>query len=379
MFDEAHPAADILTLHEVLAAEHAPAHIYRGQNRFFKPCIPSAFRPFAGTPQADGWVPLASIKDKPVAGLEHERERYEIKDRLARVFDRGMTNLLAQQYGLTSDMMDVSASPDIAAFFATRQWPKYEPFVPQTSADRLGVIYRMRCTAPPPDVATFSSAMENVYLLLKTGQKVFFENVRTLHAEAEALLGTAGRLAVLSSEFPEGFDIVNLLKMPFYCHPMIVRDVFLERMKKIGMGELVGKGKAFKTLRDVFDNSRTARQAAGMVSPPLKYQGAVSKALQTEPWNADSHWLKGRPDKTIKAGVNAVFDLNSNPRFEKFFFRHDPAKAVIVDDLDQLWPPPEADPLFDLMIGAVRGFFLEYRGKAGFDALSLLDRGYRVS
>ena len=116
-----------------------------------------------------------------------------------------------------------------------------------------------------------------------------------------------------------------------------------------------------------------------MVSPPLKYQGAVSKSLQAEPWHGDTNWLKGQPDKAIRSGVNAVFDLNHNPLFEKFFFRHDPAKAVVVDDLDQLWPPPEADPLFDMMTGAVRGFFLDYRGTPGFDALSVLDRGYRRS
>jgi hypothetical protein len=378
MFDEAHPAADILTLCKALEAEHAPAHIYRGQTRYFTPCVPSAFRPFALAPQADGWVPLASIKDKPVAGIEYERERYEIKDRLARTFDRGMTNVLAQQYGLTSDMLDVSASVGIAAFFATRQWPTFEPFVPRTSADRLGVVYRMRCTATPPDVDTFSSAMEDVYLLLETGQKVFFENARTLSSEAEAVLGDEGRFRVLSREFPEGFQIVNLLKMPFYCHPMTIRDVFLERMRRAGMEDLVGRGKTFATLRDVFDSSRAAKQAAGVVSPPLRYQGAISKSVAAEPWKGDTRWLKARPDKAIKSGLNAVFDLNHNPRFEKFFFRHDPAKAVVVDDLDQLWPPPQADPLFDLMMGAVRGFFLEYRGQPGFNALSVLDRGYRA-
>ena len=379
MFDETHPAADILTLYEALAAEHHPAHIYRGQNRYSKPCLPSAFRPFALTPQADGWVPLASVKDKPISGVENERERYEIKNLLARTFDRGMTNVLAQQYGLTSDMLDVTASLEIAAFFATRQWPTFKPFVPRIDDDRVGVIYRMRCSAPPPTSEAFSSEMENVYLLLETGQKIFFENVRTLRAEAEASLGSAGRHSVLSMQFPEGFQIVDLLKMPFYCHPMTIRRMFLERMERIGMGELVGSGKTFATVQDLFDNSRTAKQAAGVVSPPLKYPGAISKSLRALHWNGDSNWYKGEPDNAIKSGVNAVFDLNCNPNFEKFFFRHDPVKAVVVNDLDQLWPPPEADPLFDMMIGAVRGFFLEYRGKAGFDVLSVLDRGYTVS
>jgi hypothetical protein len=47
-----------------------------------------------------------------------------------------------------------------------------------------------------------------------------------------------------------------------------------------------------------------------------------------------------------------------------------------VNDLNQLWPPQESDPLFDLMIGA-GGFFLEYRSKAVFDALTVLDRAHK--
>jgi hypothetical protein len=368
MFDAMHPAADILTLYEALEAQHHPAHIYRGQNRYHEPCVPSALRPFALTPHADGWVPLASIRDKPGAGIVYERERYEIKDLLARTFDRGITNLLAQQYGLTSDMFDVSASLGIAAFFATRQWPSFEPFVPQAGGDRLGVIYRMRCSAPPPDSDSFSSAMENVYLLLETGQKLFFENIKNFQPAAEALLGDDGLRSVLSSEFPEGFSVVDLLKMPFYCHPMTIRNVVL-----------VGVGKTFMTLEELFDSSRTAQQAGGVVSPPLRYQGAVANSLQATTWNDSSHWLRAHPDKAIKSGVTAVFDLNRNPKFEKFFFRHDPAKAVAIDNLDQLWPPPEKDALFDMMIGAVRGFFLDFRNVVGFDALTVLDRGYKLS
>src|SRR5262245_43171078 len=98
MFTRSSPARDIVELASALRADHRPGHLYRGQTAFYEPTVPSAFRRFVKAAQPDGWVKLESIRDMPTAGVTYEAERYEIKNLLARQFNRGLTNLLAQQY-----------------------------------------------------------------------------------------------------------------------------------------------------------------------------------------------------------------------------------------------------------------------------------------
>lgn len=62
-----------------------------------------------------------------------------MKDLVATV-GSGLGNLLAQQFGLGSECVDVTEVPTIAAFFATRRWPEYA----HHDGPGIGVIYRFR-------------------------------------------------------------------------------------------------------------------------------------------------------------------------------------------------------------------------------------------
>jgi FRG domain len=362
-----------------LGRDHKPGHIYRGQTRFYEPTVPSAFRSFVKEAETDGWVKLHDMVDMPTApNATYEAERYKIKTAVGRSFNRGLTNLLAQQYGLSSDMFDVTESINVAGFFATRSWPTYQPYIP-TKPGEVGVVYRMHSKIPFPTLREFEELTEHYYLLLDTGQKVFFENVRTLSPEAHALIAQFGHAAVLTHEFPEGLQLGTLFKMPFYCRPSMMRRFTVERLNELGFGELVGPGKPFTSTDHAYDSSRIARQAAGVVSPPMRYQGVILASLGVGPRNGDENWLRAEPDKAFSGGLNAVFNLNSNPNFERFFFLHDPTKAIGVKSLDDFWPPRESDPLFDMMAGAVEAYFAEHRGAPNFDPLLILDRGYSKS
>ena len=376
MFDATAPAASIDELLHELTKQHTPGHIYRGQTTFYETAVPSAFRAFVKEARPDGWVTLQSVVDRPHApSVTYESERYEIKNRLARSFNRGITNLLAQQYGLSSDMFDVTGSIDVAGFFATRTWPSYQPYVP-AQPDETGVIYRMHCEAAQPTLREFEELTEHFYFLREDGRKIFFENVKTLSLQGQALVAQFGLASVLQHEFPRGMQPAPLQKMPFYCQPSMMRRLIVERLNELGFGRLVGDGTPFESVEIAYDSSRTARQAGGVVSPPLRYQAAIPASLNAGPRNGTQDGLKAEPDVAVNGGLTAVFNLNHDSNFERFYFLHRPDRAVTVKHLDDLWPPREADPIFDMMCGAVIGFFADRRGIPGFDPLAVLDRGY---
>lgn len=379
MFDLSSPAENISELLDKLESEHKPAHIYRGQNLYWEPCVPSSMRPFLkdGAFDPSGWRKLHSVSEKPNLGREFEFDVLQIKSLLGKSLGRAIANILAQQYGLSSDMLDVSASFAIAAFFATCQWPTYEPFIPKNKETDLGVVFRMECGAPPSSYEAFTAPMENVYVMLSSGQKVFFENVHTLSSDAEKSLGSAGLADFFSREFDGAFQANEFFKMAFYCHPAIMREYTIEALARAGMDRLVGEDQLFSNLEDLYDSSRIARQAAGLVSPPLMYPGATYKELFAQPWNGDQNWLKADPDKAIKSGICAVHDLNRNDKFEKFYFKHDERFAVHVPDMEALWPSRENDALLNLMYGVVQKYFREVRGIDDFDPFMLLDRGFQ--
>jgi hypothetical protein len=379
MFDQNAPARDIEELARALFREHRPGHIYRGQTKYYDPTVPSAFRPFIKEVELNGWVKLRGIADLENApNVDHEAERYEIKDLLARTFNRGLTNLLAQQYGLSSDMFDVTDSINVAGIFATRSWPTYQPYAPKQVGE-MGVIYRMHCKATAPTLRQFEELTEHYYVPLDTGQKLFFENVHSLTRHAQSLIESLGISAILGHEFPEGMQLATLLKMPFYCQPSMMRRFLIQRLNECGFGTLVGSGKPFASIEHAYDCSRIARQKGGVVSPALRYEGAIPASLSASPRNGDPNWLIAKRDFAVSNGLNSVFNLNNDPNFERFFFLHDPSKAIAVDNLDDLWPARDADPIFDMMSGAVEGYFADIKGIQDFDSITVLDRGYAVA
>jgi hypothetical protein len=75
--------------------------------------------------------------------LSKENTRFKLRFRFLNHiigdFGVGLGNILAQQYGLGSETIDVTTDIDVAAYFATRRYPTYAHV-----ATGQGVIYRFR-------------------------------------------------------------------------------------------------------------------------------------------------------------------------------------------------------------------------------------------
>ncbi|HXQ38702.1 MAG TPA: hypothetical protein VN843_32170, partial [Anaerolineales bacterium] len=198
--------------------------------------------------------------------------------------------------------------------------------------------------------------------------KIFFDNVIPFPSELEAESPSSPAVKnFVWSIFPDGFHLVELYKQPFYCVPELIRSVYLAQLHKMGIDDAAS----------LFAETRISRQAAGIVSPPFRYQGLVSAKLQGKTWNDDPKWFKADPPRAINLGVNAVFDLNHNPNFECFFFKHTPFRRVEIDNLDLLWPPASHDFYFNVMLQIVSKYFLTRHNIDGFNPLDgVIDRGY---
>src|SRR5262245_13785683 len=141
MYDLGHPAN---TIHELLAALEADDHhkyLYRGQVKHFGSILPSVFRKARTGAMLGPHLHALDARAFHAALGTQGHLRFRLLDWLIENLGRGVGNLIAQQYGLSSEAIDVSASPRVAAYFATRDYPAYEHF--SGSPDwPLGVVYR---------------------------------------------------------------------------------------------------------------------------------------------------------------------------------------------------------------------------------------------
>lgn len=347
-FTEAKPAANIGVLFDYLIATRTPAHYYRGQTKYFPVSVPSAMRWAVTEASEDGWN--LGI-DRPA----RERAKTSLRGDLLIPFGRVVGNLLSRQYGVASDAYDITSDPVIAAFFATRSYPTYESFKPVTSAD-LGVIYRFTIgtlTTPPFDVMERTLAW--LYMLdQQRGVKVWFDDVRQLRMRILRgdFIGVTRDYfeQFLSERFPEGYVYTQLFKSAAYVTYDMIEYAFLHRADEL---KLSNDSKA------IIRSSRTRRQSGGMYFPPTTHAVYASsrvtpEALTTPLGRATGRDFVARPGTVETMGAERVFNLNANPYVERFYFRHDPEKAVQVDDLGTLWPSEKSDYLLELVVELCR-------------------------
>lgn len=148
-FGKSDPAENVDELLEFLRAETLVGDLYRGQTKDYPALVPSIYRSLLVDGTQNSPYPLIDDNKRNDPAAQHNQKKWDFARHLHRCFGLGIGNILAQQYGLSSETIDVTGDPRIAAYFASRSYPDYSPM---DSSDAPGVIYRIRTSGNDIDV-----------------------------------------------------------------------------------------------------------------------------------------------------------------------------------------------------------------------------------
>ena len=140
-----------------LHSTHSIDYVYRGQIKNWPgPLVPSIYRgrisskvsevPFTKRLREEGRVFHKVTTAKPSKSNEKYHRRIRFNQYLGQVFGYPFGSILAQQCGITSEGLDVTHHPDVAAFFAIFDF-ETKKFINEGE----GVIYRFRAPDASPD------------------------------------------------------------------------------------------------------------------------------------------------------------------------------------------------------------------------------------
>lgn len=333
MYDPAHPAQSIHELVAAIEREDNGKYLYRGQVKHYESMLPSVFRKAR---KGSMLGPHLHALDANAfhSGLGSQgRLRFRALDWLISALGRGVGNLVAQQYGLSSEAIDVSAAPRVAAFFATRNYPTYEHFAGSPDCP-LGVLYRFSKRNAVRDLQGLEETLARLgHFVPEVGTWCWFDEcVRrdensAAPRRAEELLERHGREELVLFSQPV---VVEYADFQGY-----LREALSSKLNRSTVG---------------LENTRIARQYGGFIRPPIHWRCTVPavRGLDT------AYLLRYRgylPGVAVKEELVAVEDTAAFPGLEVFFFRHSRDR---VDDFSQkhLWPSSGRDELYELLVDA---------------------------
>ena len=336
-------------------------YVYRGQLRDYGLVIPSNLR--NAVKAVDG---AAVHLDRRILAAERTVRAAEqglLRQGMVKAFGAGVGHILAQQYGLGSDVLDVSSSPRIAAFFATREWPTCRHI--SNRANAPGVIYRWRKPgksrtptelkadtliagvtpteerdpAPVPAIVEFPEAGTAEYLLVRDSQDAWAKFPTAIFNYREIAAALEDHLARADGPYVVGW--------------------------------------AFEGL----PASRWAEQAGGFFRPEILYRAHVGLPPEDGFKIVDDSDLgEPRLDRTVFGGLpDAVTDAGKIGPPTVFRFQHTSSRIEVSPE--ELWPAADRDPLFGyvaLMAWGRHGeYFDEMRANYPWERITgLIDRGY---
>lgn len=256
---------------------------------------------------------------KEVVDYEH---RVQIRDMVfMRPFGYLLGQGLAQQYGFSSEMLDVTSNPRVAAFYAAHESPDYRAPV----NEGIGVIYRfprMQSTTPALDLGSYN----------------FYSCPGVLDfAKLLARFTTTEDTAQLRKEV-EGFLVAS----------------FHEKQWR--------RWEAFRVSSAILSATRVMRQAAALLVPDAIYveaeaQGSSSRKIRT---------------------LMAIEDCAAREGTAPFYFQHgrDASRGTHITR-EYLWPNEE-DAFFEMIGNALLTSVVLDTGQILPSRIDLLDPGYQM-
>lgn len=334
MFDINHPAKNIEVLVEYLKSIDSNEFVYRGQIADYDSLLPSFYRKkICKTRFNEEAGEMIYQYDRNNHFLKYDATNDSIRNKAKRItmnelmknLGKSLGNVLAQQYGINSECLDVTSDIEVAAFFATHTYPKYDKVY---SSDELGVIYRIPCSSYTPiQHAGIELDLSAVYLSN--------DNNRI------PLLSSSFKYQHTEKDFQECCNKYKLtlrrtISKPLVCNyehtKSIFNSYFTEKYPDIAI-ELK------------YATTRVNRQKAGFIIPSFVFDSYVPSSLEA----IETHNLKiYSPSFVIHKEKLVIEDILAFPHIEKYYFNHDNnIKSAL--SREYLWPSKEDDYFYGLL------------------------------
>jgi len=370
MFDKSAPADNINVLIEYLKKNHENFYVYRGQTKDYNKLLPSFYRNKISPIRLETHNNILKIigqHNKYNHFIFYDYINDSIRNKAKRItmnklmenLGKSLGNVLAQQYGVSSECLDITSDPIIAAFFATHQYPYYKGVV---ESNDLGVIYRIKNNNDNRFIqhAGIELTLSSNYLIQdKKPIPLLFNSYRRQHTDEEFK-----KLNNIYT-FENKITCTRPVIVDYNGVKRIITTYFKEKYPYVG-------------IESFFYTSRIYKQKAGFIIPSFIFESYVPKNLQ----------IKKLPDKNIevyypsfviykeKVGIE---DILSYPQIERFYFRHD--KSSKIDCFrEELWPSVEEDYFYDLLYRWCSDGCKKYLQERNINIddmkRGILDRGY---
>ncbi|HAN03471.1 MAG TPA: hypothetical protein DCP93_13525 [Lachnospiraceae bacterium] len=370
MFDKNAPAENINVLTDYLKKNHKDCYVYRGQTTDYDTLLPSFYRNKLKSFRLESSNNSLNIIQQrnrfnyfihynPANDSKRNKAKRITMNQLMENFGKSLGNVLAQQYGINSECLDITSDPNVAAFFATHQYPHYLNAV---ESDNLGVIYRIINNND-------NNSLQHAGIELALSANYLVQDNKPI-----PLLYSSERYQYSDDEFKELNNKYNF-ETNITCTRPIIADYN-------GVKQIITTYFAEKypdvDIESLFYTSRISKQKAGFVIPSFIFESYVPANLQIISF-LDNRIEAYNPSFVIHKEKVGIEDILIYPNIERFYFRH--TKSIESHySREELWPSVEVDYFYNLLYrwcsDGCKNYIQELNINIDDMKMGILDKGF---
>lgn len=366
MYDFSNPAPNINVLYDYLLQDHKDYYCYRGQTKEYDYLIPSLYRKHIEHKDFASNYGYLHINPSIDEYSEQRKMKLQEMRRLLKEFGSSIGNILAQQYGLSSECLDITSDLRVATFFATHNYPSYSLYNGNNKNNNVGVIYRINIgetyNMKYSGVEFMKSALYVMhdYFPYNNYPILFSHHRKNLDCEQLSLLEQYmpyRKVIAYTPCFMLGFDqIKHLIK----CY--------------------VEENNSNHFLLEYMETTRFFKQSGGMLIPSILYESSIPSSTSPLFYNQLGSYIN-KPGVAIIEKMIGIYDISKYSFVEKFYFYHGccPDNSIEINCKD-LWPSVENDYYYNIIaqmvVIACMNYLEKYKISYDDQKLGILDRGY---
>lgn len=366
MFGINDPANNIITLLNYLNNTHSDSYVYRGQEKDYDSLLPSFYRNKTANVRFNkNTNSFQFAYNKYNLFIQYNEEKDSLRNKYKRFimnhlmskFGKSLGNVISQQYGIFSECLDVTSSPQVAAFFATHSYPNYQQVL---QSKDLGVIYRIEYK----NSSNFNLQYSGTELMLSSSYLIEDPN-------PIPLLFSSYKHQINEEEIEKINNKYSLELKNTCTHPIIMNNKDLEKLFLTFSDDTING----LDIVACYKESRIFKQQAGFIVPSFMNKSLIPKDRSIEEMHNIKVYKPGFAIHTEKVGIE---DILAYPKIEKFYFYHDNTIKSIYTR-EELWPN-KSDTFFNFLYTICNDLCNKYLNDFNIEVDDLekgiLDRGF---